>query len=45
MKRLLSKIATVGIMTALAAQSLSWAVLASAADQKTFIMGYDPGLT
>jgi hypothetical protein len=33
-----------GIMTLVAVLSV-WAGLASAADQKTFIMGYDPGLT
>ena len=33
-----------GIMTLVAVLSV-WAVLASAADQKTFIMGYDPGAT
>jgi hypothetical protein len=32
------------IMTLVAVLSL-WAVLASAADQKTLVMGYDPGLT
>jgi hypothetical protein len=32
------------IMTLVAVISV-WAMLASAADQKTFIMGYDPGAT
>jgi hypothetical protein len=32
------------IMTLVAVLSV-WAVLASAADQKTLVMGYDPGLT
>lgn len=32
------------LMTLVAVLSV-WAVLASAADQKTFIMGYDPGAT
>ena len=33
-----------GLMTLVAVLAV-WAVLASTADQKTFIMGYDPGLT
>jgi hypothetical protein len=33
-----------GIMTLVTVLSV-WAVLASAADQQTFVMGYDPGLT
>jgi hypothetical protein len=32
------------LMTLVAVLSV-WAMLASAADQKTFIMGYDPGAT
>jgi hypothetical protein len=33
-----------GLMTLVAVLAV-WAVLASAADQQTFTMGYDPGLT
>ena len=33
-----------GIMTLVAVLSV-WTVLASAADQQTLVMGYDPGLT
>jgi hypothetical protein len=32
------------LMTLVAVLSV-WAMLASAADQKTFVMGYDPGAT
>ena len=34
-----------GYLMMLVAVLAVWAVLASAADQKTFVMGYDPGLT